>query len=180
MNVISKPLREQLKIQKRKLSKIGFHELIMRTTDFRNTLLKYWVELSISISRIFKIIKCFVSSDVSISESFRSGHYSLLLKLLWLFNVNAVIYIREFKIIIRNPTQEKPMREIIRSKMIFCIEHTLIMYPVKTFPKTTYRHSTIDDDSSENSFENNSSENDFSDVNDEISRKDFWWVLNMI
>ena len=135
MNVISKSLRKQLKIFRKKFSNIKFHEFIMRTADFRNTLFEYWIEFLITISEIVRIIKCFVSSDVFISKFVRSEHYNLLLKFFWLFSVNAVIHIRESKIIIENSVQKKFMKKIVKSKMIFCTKHILIMYFVKAFFK---------------------------------------------
>ena len=136
MNVISKSLWKQLKISRKRFSNIKFHKFIMRTVNFRNTFFKYWIEFLITISEIFRIIKCFVSFDVFISESTRFDHYNLLLSVFWLFSVNAVIYIRESKIIIENSIQKELMKKIMKSKMIFCTEHILIMYSVKAFFKT--------------------------------------------
>ena len=172
MNVISKSLRKQLKIFRKKLSNIKFHELIMRTANFKNTFFEYWIEFLITIFEIFRIIKCFVSFDVLISESTRSDHYNLLLNLFWFFSVNAVIHIRESKIIIENSIQKKFMKKIVKSKMTFYTEHILIMYSVKAFFKT-YRSKKKKNDNNKNNFENESFENDFSDVDDEIHKKNF-------
>ena len=121
---------------------------------------------------MFRFIRCFIS------ESTRSDYYNLLLSLFWLFSVNAVIHIRESKIIIENSIQKKFMKKIVKSKITFCTEHILIMYSVKAFFKT-YRSKKEKDNNSDNSFENESFENDFFDVDDKIHRKNFWLILNM-
>ena len=172
MNVISEPLREQLGIPRKKLSDIGFHGLTMRTADFRDTPLEYWVELLIMVSEISRTIRCFVSPGVSIPGSARSGHYSLLLGLPWLFSVNAVIHIRESKITIGDPVQGESTREIVGPEMTFCTEHTLIMYSVEALSKT-YRPKEEEDDSSDSSSGDESSGDDLSDVDDEVHREDF-------
>lgn len=181
MNVISKLLKEQLRIQKRQLSNIEFHDLIMRIVDFRDTSLKYWIEFSITVFGIFRIIRCFVSLGIFILGSSRFEHYNLLLSLSWLFSVNVIIHVWESKIIIENLSQEKSETEIVDLEMTFCTKHTLIMYLMKALIKK-YRQSQIEDvesNDSEFEFEDKLFEDNLSDIDEMIFRKNFWLVLSM-
>jgi len=42
--------------------------------------------------------------------------------------VNAIIAMRNFKILIENSLQEEKIREVIDSKLVFCEKHNLLMY----------------------------------------------------
>ena len=135
MNVISDSIRAQIGAPKKALSDIGFHGLTMRTADHRDTRLDYWTEFTITTSGISRLIRCFIAPRVTIAGSSRSGHFNLLLGLPWLFSINAHISIRESKITIGDPAMEETMRDIIGPEMVFCTEHTLIMYPLKHFQR---------------------------------------------
>lgn len=181
MNVIFVALRAQLELSQNKLHDIEFDELIMRTTDHRNTFLKFWIELIIVVERIFRLIRCFEFSQTFISESAMSKHHSLLLKLSWIFSVNAIIFIRDSKITIDDSTQEEIAKDIIESKMMFCTKHTLIMYSKKALIKTANVIEQSDNDSESskntNSSDDESSRNDLYDIENE---RHFEKILSMI
>ena len=120
MNVISKHFLRQLKLPLNKLFEIGFEKLIMRTTDHKNTPLKYWTEFIIIIEKLNRLIREFVFSRVSIAEFFTSGHYSLLLRLPWLYAVNAILSIKRFIITIEDPNQRK-LKKISLSQKWFSV-----------------------------------------------------------
>ena len=168
MNVISDSIRAQIGAPKKALSDIGFHGLTMRTADHRDTRLDYWTEFTITTSRISRLIRCFIAPRVTIAGSSRSGHFNLLLGLPWLFSVNAHISIRESKITIGDPAMGETMRDIIGPEMVFCTEHTLIMYPLKAFPETEKSRpaSEKDSESSEDDEDSDSGEDlsEFEDV----------------
>lgn len=135
MNIMTNSLRNQLKLFKNKLTNIKFHELFMKTTNDRDIYLKFWTKCSIAVKEIMRMIKCFIFFTISIVESSISNHHNLLLRLSWLFNVNAVLTIREFKITIEDSAIKKTSKDVMKSKMIFCREHILLMYSRKIFEK---------------------------------------------
>jgi hypothetical protein len=153
-------LRNQLNLFKNKLFDIKFHELFMRTANHRNTYLKFWIECSVTVKEILRLIRCFISFTVFVAESSILKHHSLLLRLSWLFSVNAILTIREFKIIIEDSVVREISRDVVESKMIFCREHTLLMYSRKVFEKIK-KLSDI-----ESKFSNDSSENELFDIKD--------------
>ena len=101
MNMISEHFIKHLNLPLNNLKKIGFDEFIMRTADHRNTSLKYWAKFTITIAGLSKLVWNFVSFRISITEFSIFEHYSILLRLSWLFNVNVFISIRHSKIIIK-------------------------------------------------------------------------------
>ncbi len=177
INVISKALRAKLKLSRNKLIDIDFDELIMRTANHRFTLLKFWTKFSMTIEELTRVIKCFESSKISIFESKVFDHYSLLLRLSWLFDVNAVISIREFKIIIDDSALKEITRNIIDSEIIFCTKHTLIMYLKQALIKSTHKAKRQNESEQESSNEidssNDSFEDDLFDVENEQHLRNF-------
>ncbi|KAK4697103.1 hypothetical protein P7C71_g925, partial [Lecanoromycetidae sp. Uapishka_2] len=105
MNVISAALARQLKLELKSVEEVGFKGLSMRTADQKDTLLHYWVWLRITVEHVTRDIRCFVTPDVTSTTS--SGgveHLSLILGLPWLYSVDAVILIRQSKIMIGDAT----------------------------------------------------------------------------
>ena len=149
MNVIFASLQQHLKLLRNELASIDFRELIMHTADHRKTSLIYWIEFLFEIEDIVRIVRCFISSDLHLSDSALFEHFSLLLELSFLYSVNAYISIREFRIIIEDSTLDEIIREIIDSEMMFCNEHTLIMYSKKIFKKKAEVLNYEDDDQNE-------------------------------
>jgi hypothetical protein len=98
MNIMTKSLRSQLRLSKNKLTNIEFHELFMRTTDHRDIYLKFWTKCSVAVEDIMRMMRCFISLTIFVAESSIFKYHSLLLRLSWLFSVNAVLTIREFKL----------------------------------------------------------------------------------
>lgn len=133
------------------LSAIGFQGLTMYIADHRDILLKEWTEFWDAAAGIWRHVRCFVSPHASLPGSSKSGHFSLLLGLPWLFSVNAHISIRESRITIGDPAAGEAMRDIIGPEMVFCNEHTRIMYPKKAFKVTglmSEEEASTDDESS--------------------------------
>ena len=62
-------------------------------------------------------------------------NYNLLLGLPWLWSVNAHISIRESKITIGDPAVGETMKNTIGPEMVFCNQHTLLLYFKQAFPK---------------------------------------------
>jgi hypothetical protein len=143
---------------KNKLIDIEFHELFMKTAGHRNTYLKFWIECFVTIKEILRLVRCFIFSQISIAESSIFEHHSLLLRLSWLFSVNAVLTIRKSKIIIKDSAVDEISRDVIDSEMIFCREHILLMYFRKAFEK----FEKLSDSNFE--FSNDISENELSDI----------------
>lgn len=173
MNVISSALRNQLGLPKYRLSDIGFQGLTMRTADHRDTPLEFWTAFTIIVEGISRSVRCFESPRVSIAGSAISEHCSLLLRLPWLFSVNAVLAIRDSKIIVEDPAREETMREIVGPEMIFCTEHTLLLYPREALSKNTDAKDSgqkmfdPDEDDGSESSDDESSADELSDIEDE-------------
>ena len=166
MNVIFESLQQHLKLLRNELTSIDFRELIMHTANHREISLIYWIEFLFEIEDIVRIIRCFISSDLHLSDSALFEHFSLLLRLSFLYSVNAYIFIRESKIIIDDSTLSEIIREIIDLEMIFCNEHTLIMYSKKIFRKKIEKILNNEDEKSdisesENSLFETNDKNDF-------------------
>lgn len=62
-----------------------------------------------------------------------SEHLSLLFKISWLFAINAIILIRQFKILLNDLKINEIVKEIIKSKLMFYKNYKLLMYFKKTF-----------------------------------------------
>lgn len=148
MNVISQSLIKHLQLVTQPLASIEFQSLTMRTADQRDTPLKEWTEFWIGTAGIWRHVRCFVSLHTSLPGSAKSGHFSLLLGLPWLFSVNAYLSIRESRISIGDPSLGESMRDIVGPEIVFCNEHTLIMYPKTAFTKTREENTSSDEDSS--------------------------------
>ena len=169
MNIISEQLLRQLELPLNSLENINFGGLTMRTADHRDTPLKYWTEFNVTVSGLSRQVRSFVSPRVSIAGSSTSGHYSLLLGLPWLFSVNAFISIRHSKITIGDSSIGETIRDIVGPEMVFCAEHTLLMYPRKALiqeldPKKNNQKGDTDESGSS---DDESSEDDLSDIEDE-------------
>lgn len=149
MNVISQSLIKYLQLVTQPLASIGFHGLTMHTADQRDTPLKEWIEFWIGTTGIWRHVRCFVSPYTSLPGSGKSRHFSLLLELLWLFIVNAHIFIQESRISIKDPSLGESMHDIVGPEMVFCNKHTFIMYPKTAFAKSKEEDTSSDEDSSE-------------------------------
>jgi len=58
----------------------------------------------------------------------KSDYLSLILNISWLWSVNAIIAMRNSKILIENSLQEEKIREVTDLKLVFCEKHNLLMY----------------------------------------------------
>lgn len=111
-----------------------------------------------------------MSPRTSLPGSFQSGHFGLLLRLPWLYDVNAHISIRESKITIGDPAVGETMRDIIGTEMVFCSKHTLLMYP-KNF--LSPEGLIPEEESSTDKAEDGSSDDELSDAEEMPVHQDF-------
>ena len=132
-NMITAEFVAQLGLQQRSLSEVGFAEgrMTMRTADKRETTLYHYVCLDIGVEGIWRSIRCFVAPEL---EEYRkrsrylSAETQMLLGIPWLFDVNAVIRIREFKVEVGDPSIGESVRAITGPEHAFCRDHNLLMY----------------------------------------------------
>ena len=127
MNVISTDLIRQLDLNMHFLSKIEFQDLTMHTADHREMLLKHWIWLNVDVKDVWRSIQCFVTSELVILSR-KSDYLSLILDISWLWSVNAIIAMRDSKILIENSLQEEKIHEVTDLKLVFCKKHNLLMY----------------------------------------------------
>ena len=129
MNVISIDMIRHFSFQLHSFEKIDFKNLFMRTVDHREIILHHYVWLRVDIEKIVRNIRCFVISKLFQIMIFdETEHFSLILKLSWLYFVNALIFIRQSKIMIDDVNQSETVRAVVESKLVFCNDHNLLMY----------------------------------------------------
>ena len=126
MNIVAETFIQKMRLKLRSLSEIDFNKMLIWCADNYEILLHHWVYLEIEVKNIWRWIWCFiVSHDQTQTESQFSEKLSLLLNLLWLFTVNAVIYICDFKMKIDDLTVREKSHIIMNSELIFCWDHNL-------------------------------------------------------
>lgn len=162
MNVISMGLVRMLNLDLHALAEIGFKGLSIRTADHRDTVLEYWVWLYVAVNDIWRHIRCFVTTEViSVLESNRSEYLGLILRIPWLYSVDAKIFIHHSSLTVSDITMSEDVREMVNPEMIFCKDHNLIMYPksaiARALPPATVEEVS---DSSESSDSEESSEDE--------------------
>ena len=126
MNVISLVMIKQLSLKICALFNVRFAELIMKMTDNQKIRLHHWIYLKISVKGIWRTIRCFIISDLDLLQ--KSDYLSLLLRIFWLYSVNAIIGICESQIEIEDSAIEKSIQDVIESELMFLKEHNLLMY----------------------------------------------------
>ena len=113
VSIIGVPLRS--------LFKVGFTGLCMETADHRETPLEHWIEFEYCSKGLWRTIRCFVSPSIpGIPDTLH-----LLLDLPWLYDINAVISIRDSTIQIGDPKMGEPQRRTIRSPRSGAIKYAL-------------------------------------------------------
>ena len=154
----------------------------MRIADHRKIIFHYWVWLHILVVKIKRNIRCFIASEIFSTTNIDSKKYlSLILNLSWLYFVDAVISIKQFKIIIKNASKKKSIKEVTESELVFCVDHNLLMY-FKTAISRIDKTITIEDvnKSKIEFFASDASDNDSNDEKFLIhSMLLFQWVLSM-
>jgi hypothetical protein len=164
MNVISMNWARRLDLQLRDLAEMKFRELFMKTADNHDTILYHWVWVRVFVAEILRDIRCFVVSKImQIIVVDQIEHLSLILRLSWLYSVDAFISIRKFKITIDDVTIDETMRKVVSFELVFCKNHNLLMY--SKFVMTSSEKNSIVEDVFESS-DSDFSENDLFDVND--------------
>ena len=116
-----------MKLKLRFLSKMRFSKMSIQCADNCEILLHYWIYLEVKMKNIWKQIQCFVISHTQAEFQF-SEKLSFLLNLFWLFTVNVIIYICDFKIEVDNSTVKEKSHAIVDLELIFCWDHNLLMY----------------------------------------------------
>lgn len=133
MNVISMSLARFLDLELRPLRDIGFQGLAMKTADHRQTVLHYWVNLTLVVEGIERTIRCFVGPEILPVDG-RPAKQTLLLGLPWLYSVNAYISIRESRIQVGDPAVGETICDIQGPELVYCKDHNLLMYPKHIAP----------------------------------------------
>jgi len=164
MNVMSSGLVRLLGLTLHSLDEVGFKGLSMRTADHRETILYHFVWLRLSVASIVRDIRCFVAPELPHTTFFGQTEYlSLILGLPWLYSVDALISIRQSKIMVGDLLCGEKVREVIGPELVFCQDHNLLMYP-KSAMATGKIAEELDDNESDSS--ESDSEDDLSDVED--------------
>lgn len=128
MNAISTAMARQLGLLFQSLSDVGFAGLTIKTADHRETLLHHWVYLELGVEDIWRQIRCFVGPELQ-SPSPGSDQLSLLLRIPWLYSVNAIIGICGSKIEIGNPLQGETIQDVVGPELVFSRDYNLLIYP---------------------------------------------------
>lgn len=181
LNVISTGLATKLGLQLQSLDLVGFRELTMRTADHKDTQLHHWVLLNVGVQGIWKKIRCFVSPAVTSLPtasnpplSAINEPLSLLLRIPWLYSVNAQLSIRHSKIEVGNPSMGETVCEVVCPELVYCHDHNLLMYPKSVLPDSiTARphhhrtpHATVEELDLSKSNSSEESKDELSDVED--------------
>jgi hypothetical protein len=128
MNVIFMNLTRRLELQLRDLIEIKFRKLFMKIAYNHDIILYHWIWIRVSVVDILRNIRCFVVSKIiQIIAVEQIEHLSLILRLLWLYFVDAFISIRKSKIIIDDVNIDETMRKMINFEFVFCKNHNLLM-----------------------------------------------------
>jgi len=80
--------------------------------------------------------------------------------------VNAIITMRNSKILIENSLQEERIHEVTDSKLVFCKKHNLLMYLKSAFAADKVRANTVYVKLNSKSSSSSDSENDLFEVED--------------
>lgn len=101
-----------------------------------------------------------------VTLSGETGYLSLILGIPWLWSVNAIIAMRDSKILVGDPSQGEAIREVTGPKLVFCKEHNLLMYPKSALAagKAKANAAYVETDSESSS--SSDSEDDLSEVED--------------
>jgi sulfite reductase beta subunit-like hemoprotein len=152
-------------LQLRDLVEMNFRELFMKTADNHDIIFYHWVWIRMFVADILRDIRCFVVSKITqIIAVEQIEHLSLILRLSWLYFVNAFISIRKFKIIIDDVNIDEIVREMIDFELVFCKNHNLLMY--SKFVMTSFSEKNSIVKNVFDSFDFDSFSDDLSDVND--------------
>lgn len=162
MNIIFMKIIRKLCLKLFNLNLIEFRDLIMRTADHKKIFLLYWVWFDIEIQKIWKKIKCFVSSRVIFISSMKE-FISLLLNISWLYSVNATISIRESKIEIENSAIDEKIKAVQGFLLTFSSEHEILMHSIFNYKTSSMMNDQNYEISESDNFE---FENDFFDLKD--------------
>ena len=165
INVISPALVDHLGLAKQPLSDIGFNGLAMRTADGRETILHHFVFFKMGVEDVWRDIRCFVAPTTNA----RYAH-SLLLGIPWLWSVNAIIAIRESKILVGDPGKNEAIREVVGPELVFCKDHNILMYSKPSMATPTV---AVGDGDSTDSSSSSESEDDIDDIEEIPYKGDF-------
>lgn len=182
MNVISEGLVNQVGLARQPLAEVGFAGLSMRTADHRDTLLHHWVKLTVGVQGIWRDIRCFVTPKVTnTSSSGETEYLSLILGIPWLYSVDALISVRQSKIMVGDVSIGEQVREVAGPELVFCSDHNLLMYPKSVVAVSTKarqpQHARVEevdeDEESSDSSESSDSGDELSDINEDVVQQGF-------
>jgi hypothetical protein len=144
LNLIAAAAVPRLGLQKHSLTQLGFEPkgLKMRTADRRDVQLDEFVCLDISVAGVRRRVQCVVNPAMMAQEpQNRPDSAEILLGIPWLFDVNAVLRIRDFSVELGDPSRGESLRTICGPKHAFCSSHTLLMYPMDILTNIESRES---------------------------------------
>ncbi len=99
-----------------------------------------------------------------ITLSRESNYLNLILNISWFWSVNAIIIMKDSKILIENSLQEEKIREVTDLKLIFCKKHNLLMYFKSALAADKARANAAYVKSNSESSSSSDSENDLFEV----------------
>ena len=102
----------------------------MRTANIRETLLHFQVQLRVAVEGVVRDIHYFITLEIINYTLLGEAEYlSLILGIPQLYLVNALISIRQLKIIVGDTLISEAMREVVRPKLVFYKDYNLLIYP---------------------------------------------------
>ena len=88
------------------------------------------MKLSVGVKGIWRDVRCLITPEVAtVTPDGGIERVNLILGLPWLFSVDALIGIRGSNISIGDESAGEVRKEVVGTKLVFCKEHNLIMYP---------------------------------------------------
>ncbi len=102
----------------------------MRIANIREILLHFQVQLRVVVKGVVRDIRCFITLEIINYTLLGEAEYlSLILGIPQLYSVNALISIRQSKIIVGDALISEAVREVVRPKLVFCKDYNLLIYP---------------------------------------------------
>ena len=128
MNVIISKLIRKLTLNVMSLSQLKFQDMIMMIVDHKETNLNSYVCFDFIFERILKAVKCFVRSKTYNKWENIVDTFKLLLRISWLYSMNAMIFVQNSSIQIENSALKEISKFIESFEMCFHSDYNLLMY----------------------------------------------------
>ena len=149
MNVIISGLIRKLTLNVMSLSQLEFQDMIMMIVDHKKTSLNSYVCFDFISERILRAVRCFVRSKTYDKWENIVDTFKLLLKISWLYSMNAMISVKNSSIQIEDSILEKISRFIENFEMCFHSDHNLLMYSRSVFSLKRFEMKKNDSSSDE-------------------------------